>query len=100
MTAITQRQREVLDFIESFIEEKRFNPSFQDIANGLGLRSLATVHKHVTNLRNLGFLRSGVHKARSLEVTEPDPLENRFRFEGNNRIWDNVAHCYWIKEPL
>lgn len=98
MSAITRRQRDVLDFIEAFVEKERFNPTFQEIADGLGLKSLATVHKHVTNLRNNGFIKHVGHGKRGLEITTPDVLEARFRFEGPDRLWDNVANCYWVKE--
>ena len=48
--AITRRQREVYDFISRFIAKHGHSPSYQEIMEGLGLNSLATVHKHVTNL--------------------------------------------------
>ncbi len=48
--AITRRQRELYDFISRFVAEKQYSPSFEEIKEGMGLSSLATVHKHVTNL--------------------------------------------------
>ncbi|MBV8674274.1 MAG: repressor LexA, partial [Acidobacteriaceae bacterium] len=48
--AITRRQKEVLDFISNFVQRNGYSPSFEEIAHGLNLRSLATVHKHITNL--------------------------------------------------
>ena len=47
---LTKRQRQVLDFIKGFIEEKGYSPSLQEIGIGFGLTSPATVHKHVLNL--------------------------------------------------
>ncbi|MFY9746203.1 MAG: hypothetical protein WAK25_07955 [Acidobacteriaceae bacterium] len=52
--AITRRQKEVLDFISGFVQKNGYSPSFEEIARGLDLRSLATVHKHITNLQNKG----------------------------------------------
>lgn len=98
MSALTPRQRDVLDFVEAFIVKKRYNPTLRNIADGLGLKSLATVHKHLTNLQNKGFIKRGIAEARSIEVTEPDTLDARFRFEGKDRLWDNVAGCFWVKE--
>ena len=49
--AITRRQREVYDFLQQFIDEHGYSPSFEEIGAGLGLSSLATVHKHINNLQ-------------------------------------------------
>src|SRR5215471_11671742 len=48
--ALTRRQKEVLDFLVSFINRKGYAPSFEEIGRSLDLSSLATVHKHVENL--------------------------------------------------
>ena len=55
--AITRRQKEVIDFLSNFTQKNGFSPSYEEIAHGLGLTSLATVHKHVTNLQNKGLLQ-------------------------------------------
>jgi repressor LexA len=49
--ALTPKQKTVLDFVVSFIERSGYCPSFEEIARGVGLGSLATVHKHVTALQ-------------------------------------------------
>ena len=48
--AITKRQRQVYDYISRFVSDKGYSPSFEEIGEGLGLSSLATVHKHISNL--------------------------------------------------
>lgn len=50
--AITRRQHEVYDFISRFVAENGYSPSFEEIREGLKLNSLATVHKHITNLNH------------------------------------------------
>ena len=55
--AITRRQKEVIDFLTNFTQKNGYSPSYEEIAHGLGLTSLATVHKHVTNLQNKGLLQ-------------------------------------------
>jgi repressor LexA len=67
---LTKRQRQVLDFIKGFIEEKGYSPSLQEIGIGFGLTSPATVHKHVVNLIDKGLLRRGWNRSRSIEVME------------------------------
>ena len=69
--AITRRQKEVLDFISGFVQRNGYSPSFEEIARGLELRSLATVHKHITNLQNKGLLARAHNRSRSLDVLPP-----------------------------
>jgi repressor LexA len=64
---LTQRQRRVLDFIANFLREQGYSPSFQEIAEGLGLNSIATVHKHIGSLERKGYLKRGHNQSRSLE---------------------------------
>ncbi len=61
--AITRRQREVYDFISRFVSENGYSPSFDEIGKGLDLNSLATVHKHITNLEKKGCSRATTTEA-------------------------------------
>jgi repressor LexA len=86
--AITKRQKEVYDYIDSFVRENGYSPSFEEIGDGLGLSSLATVHKHVSNLEHKGLLKRDYNRSRSIDIvpqkgasrkamaaTMPAPLE-------------------------
>src|SRR3954464_9041109 len=64
----TKKQRELLTFIENFINEHGYSPSYREIMNGLSYTSVATVALHVNNLIKRGHLRKRDHSARSLEV--------------------------------
>ncbi len=66
--AITRRQKEVLDFLSNFTQTNGYSPSYEEIASGLGLNSLATVHKHVTNLQAKGMLQRAHNRSRSIDV--------------------------------
>src|ERR1700710_3023948 len=66
--AITRRQKEVMDFLSAFTTKHGYSPSYEEIAAGLGLNSLATVHKHVTNLQNKGLLQRAHNRSRSIDV--------------------------------
>lgn len=66
--SLTKRQREILDYVESFIENYGYSPSFEEIARFFGYSSLATVHEHLSNLERKGFLRKNYNKSRSLEL--------------------------------
>lgn len=67
--AITKRQKDVLDFLAAFVDKHGYSPSYEEIAEGLSLASLATIHKHILALESKGYLRRGFNQTRSLEVT-------------------------------
>jgi len=69
--AITKRQRQVYDFISSFVQSHGYSPSFEEIGEGLGLSSLATVHKHLCNLEKKGLLKRDYNRSRSIDVLAP-----------------------------
>jgi repressor LexA len=66
---LTPKQKEVLDYIIQFINDRSYAPSFREIADGLKLASPSTVHVHIQALRTRGFLKSG-GAARELEPTD------------------------------
>lgn len=66
--ALTKRQKEVLDFIAAFVQENGYCPSYEEIARGLTLASLATVHKHISVLEAKSYLKRGFNQSRSLEL--------------------------------
>jgi repressor LexA len=64
----TKKQKELLGFIEAFIAEHGYSPSYREIMSGLQYTSVATVALHVNNLIKRGHLRKRDRSARSLEV--------------------------------
>lgn len=64
----TKKQKELLTFIESFIAEHGYSPSYREIMSALNYNSVATVALHVSNLIKRGHLRKRENSARSLEV--------------------------------
>src|SRR5579884_2194186 len=77
--ALTRRQKEVMDYLASFIEKHGYSPSYEEIASGLGLASLATVHKHVQALEAKQYLRRNYNHSRSLEIGERYFAEEKAR---------------------
>jgi len=69
--ALTRRQKEVYDFLAQFVEKHGYSPSFEEIGEGLGLSSLATVHKHVSNLEEKGLLKRDYNRSRSIDLVKP-----------------------------
>lgn len=69
---LTKRQRQILDYVDSFIDSYGYSPSFEEIAKFFGYSSLATVHEHLSNLEQKGFLRKNYNKSRSLELVRAE----------------------------
>ena len=74
---LTKRQRQVVDFIAHFQDENGYCPSYEEIAHGLELASLATVHKHISALEGKGYLKRGFNQSRSLELAPKYLQEQR-----------------------
>ncbi len=64
----TKKQKELLEFVDSFIQEHGYGPSYREIMNGMGYKSVSTVAIHIDGLITKGFLRKRDNSARSLEV--------------------------------
>lgn len=68
MLPLTKRQREILDYLNDFIQQHGYAPSLEEIGRRFGLSSLATVHKHLTNLQDKGFIKRAWNRSRSVEM--------------------------------
>jgi repressor LexA len=66
--ALTKRQKEFLEFLSGFLEKHGHSPSYEEIAEGLSLASLATVHKHIMALEAKNYLKRSFNRSRSLEI--------------------------------
>lgn len=69
--SLTKKQKEVYEFIDRFVQEHQHSPSFEEIGKGLKLNSLATVHKHISNLEKKGLLKRDYNRSRSIDVLAP-----------------------------
>ena len=68
MMPLTKRQREILDYLNGFIQRHGYAPSLEEIGRKFSLSSLATVHKHLTNLQEKGFIKRAWNRSRSVEL--------------------------------
>jgi repressor LexA len=66
---ITQRQKQILQFIESQTRQRGYPPSVREIGESVGLTSPSTVHSHLNTLSRLGYLRRDPSKPRAIQVT-------------------------------
>lgn len=67
---LTKRQKQILDYIKKFIKENDYAPTIEEMKSHFRLSSLATVHKHIENLRNKGYLRKIENQARSIQLND------------------------------
>src|SRR4029453_13311771 len=68
---LTRRQKEILDYLTRHIERKGYAPTIEEIGEHFGLSSLATVHKHLTNLQEKGLIKREGNRARAPELVPP-----------------------------
>lgn len=92
----SKKQYELLRFVENFVAEKGYGPSYREIMAGCNYSSVATVALHVNNLINKGHLRKKDRSARSLEVVEQ--LETRSKKIRSNVI--SPSEEKWLIEQV
>ena len=68
MNIPTRKQKELLDFIDNFTDDNDVSPTYREIADALGLRSVASVAQRIDNCVDAGFLEKHPREARSLRV--------------------------------
>jgi SOS-response transcriptional repressor LexA len=66
----TKKQHDLLVYIEQFVVQHGYGPSYREIMRGCNYSSVATVAAHVNNLIARGHLTKRDHSARSLEVVK------------------------------
>jgi len=74
MASLTQRQKQIYDFIRNYIEKKSLSPTFEEIRRHFKLSALSTVHQHIDTLAEKGFLVKTNNIARGIELKEDDDL--------------------------
>ncbi len=65
---LTRRQKELVDYLDQHIRKLGYAPTLEEIGDHFGLSSLATIHKHLTNLEKKGLIRRKWNRSRALEV--------------------------------
>ncbi|MGH8911988.1 MAG: transcriptional repressor LexA, partial [Acidimicrobiia bacterium] len=73
MSQISDRQRQVLDFIRATVAERGYPPSVREIGEAIGLSSPSTVHSHLSALVAAGVIRRDPTKPRAIEILEDTP---------------------------
>lgn len=66
MKGLTQRQAEILNYVETYVNENKFSPSYREIAQAFGISSISSIHKHIQSLLRKGALQKEHYSARSI----------------------------------
>lgn len=68
MKPLTDRQKQIYQFIKTTVHEKGYPPSVREIGNAVGLQSSSTVHGHLAKLQEKGYIKRDPTKPRAIEV--------------------------------
>ncbi len=71
---LTKRQRQILDYLNSYTAANGYAPSFEEIAEHFNYNSLATVHEHLTNLERKGYIKRAYNESRAIEILPSDVI--------------------------
>ena len=67
---MTQKQKEILDFIKQFVASKNYPPTVREIADAFGVKSSATIFAHLEHLEEQNFIRRDSTKPRAIEIVD------------------------------
>lgn len=70
METLTKKQKEIFDYISSYILDNGYAPSYREIASHFQLSSVATIAEHINTLRSKGYLDTEPGSARSVQISE------------------------------
>ena len=94
----TRKQKAILDYIESYINEHGYSPSYREIKDALGYKSVASVAIHIDNLIKRGHLVKRDYSARSVDLARPTELRpvstNEILPSEEKWLVDKVEHAF------
>jgi len=67
---ITKRSKQVLDFIKSYRDKKKYSPSLEEIKKHIKVSSVSTAHHHVKRLQEAGYLQKEYNQPRAVSLTK------------------------------
>lgn len=86
----TKKQRELLTYIEAFIKDNGYGPSYREVMRALDYKSVSTVATHVDGLIVRGWLRKTDHSARSLQVMNGEQSPSA----------EENPHIVWLRQEV
>jgi repressor LexA len=83
---LTKRQREILNYLQSYAEEHGYAPSFDEIATQFNYNSLATVHEHLTNLERKGYIKRTYNESRAINILPSEVFQRAVELPLHGRV--------------
>ena len=96
---LTNKQKEVLDFIKSFCASNKYPPSVREICHGLGTNSPATIHTHIKKLIDKGYIQRGENGNKQLKLLVNNEYENAKKEIKTSLLNDCIKDAYLLNLP-
>ncbi|HEX3044657.1 MAG TPA: transcriptional repressor LexA [Bacillota bacterium] len=98
MDDLTERQKEIMEYILTEVQKKGYPPSVREIGEAVGLSSSSSVHAQLEKLEQLGYLRRDPTKPRAIEVLNSDLLNDNMSFK--NLVSIPIVGAVTAGEPI
>jgi len=70
MTILSPKQKQVFDYINSFVNENGVSPTIEEIKKGLKLKAVSTIHEHINSLEKKGYISKSKYSGRILSLNK------------------------------
>ncbi|MCL6588545.1 MAG: transcriptional repressor LexA [Firmicutes bacterium] len=98
MDDLTERQKEIMEYILAEVQKKGYPPSVREIGEAVGLSSSSSVHAQLEKLEQLGYIRRDPTKPRAIEVLNSDLLNDNLIFK--NLVNIPIVGAVTAGEPI
>jgi len=88
---LTDRQRQILEFVNAHVERHGYPPTVREIGQAVGLTSPSTVHAHLAKLESAGLIRRDHSKSRTVQLVQDESVDKQRRNAVSVPIVGNVA---------
>ena len=96
---LSPRQREILEFVNTHVDEQGYPPTVREIGQAVGLTSPSTVHAHLARLESSGLIRRDPTKPRALEVIEGGRSPSRAGYSRRRSPHQSCCRCWATLPP-
>ena len=94
LSPLTRRQKELLDYINTMVTLNGYAPSLQEIRDKFSLKAISTVHEHLENLKNKGYIRKEMNQARGISIANIEELEKHKTIKVSARLIQGRVRNY------
>jgi repressor LexA len=94
LSPLTRRQKELLDYINNMVTLNGYAPSLQEIRDKFNLKAISTVHEHLENLKNKGYIHKEMNQARGITVANIEELEKHKAIKISARLIQGRVRNY------